>query len=57
MTKDEAAKALKVSKRTIDRYRKELNIMAETRKEILPTHLEMMAKCQKQKQKKYKSPV
>lgn len=57
MTKDEAAKALKVSKRTIDRYRKELNIMAETRKEILPTHLEMMAKWQKEKENKYKSPV
>lgn len=57
MTKDEAAKSLKVSKRTIDRYRKELNIMAETKKEILPTHLEMMAKMQKDKENKCKSPV
>ena len=57
MTKDEAAKTLKVSKRTIDRYRKELNIMEETRKEILPIHLEQMAKWQKNKKNTAKSHV
>lgn len=57
MTKEEAAKALKVSKRTVDRYRKELGILEETRKEILPSHLELMSNWQKEKENRNKSRV